>query len=87
MTVEAVKWYRMAAERGHAQAQLKLGWMFTVGLGVPEDPIEAIRWYRRASEQDSPEASQMVDYLYKSQLGDDAEAVKWYRKAAEQGSV
>ncbi len=46
---EAVKWYRLAAEQGHATAQSKLGFMYYDGQGVPQDYGEAIRWYRLAA--------------------------------------
>ncbi len=32
---EAMKWYRKAAEQGHAGAQHNLGFMYTEGQGIP----------------------------------------------------
>ena len=49
--VEAVRWYRLAAEQGLALAQYNLGVMYDNGEGVPEDDVEAVRWYRLAAEQ------------------------------------
>ena len=46
---EALKWYRLAAEQGHAKAQYNLGWMYFNGNGVPEDDKEAVKWYRLAA--------------------------------------
>jgi len=43
---EAVKWYRKAAEQGHAEAQYKLGLSYRYGVGVPEDAAESARWFR-----------------------------------------
>ena len=34
---EAVRWFRLAAEQGHAHAQLVLGFNYDYGLGVPEE--------------------------------------------------
>ena len=48
---EAVKWYRLAAEQGDADAQDKLGVTYAGGEGVPQDYAEAVRWYRLAAEQ------------------------------------
>jgi len=48
---EAVKWYRKAAEQGHALAQTNLGFMYEKGDGVPKDAAEAVKWYRKATEQ------------------------------------
>ena len=49
--VEAVRWYRMAAEQGDANAQFNLGVMYDNGEGVSEDDVEAVRWWRLAAEQ------------------------------------
>jgi hypothetical protein len=48
---EAVKWYRRAAEGGHAFAQFHLGFMYDEGRGVPQDKAEAVKWYRRLRDQ------------------------------------
>ena len=48
---EAVKWFRKAAEQGHAGAQANLGFMYDRGWGVPEDDREAVKWFRKAAEQ------------------------------------
>ena len=48
---EAVKWYRMAAEQGQANAQDNLGFAYAKGLGVPKDEAKAVKWCRMAAEQ------------------------------------
>jgi len=50
-TVEAAKWYRKAAVRGHAEAQHKLGCAYHLGEGVARDQAEAVKWVRMAAEQ------------------------------------
>ena len=35
--VEAVKWYRKAAEKGKIYVQYKLGWMYANGKDVVQD--------------------------------------------------
>ena len=87
---EAARWYRKAAEQGHAYAQSNLGVMYVQGRGVPQDYAEAIRWYRRAAEQRDAEAQGNLGVMYQLGRGvpqDYAEAVSWYRKAAEQGDA
>ncbi|MGH8120574.1 MAG: tetratricopeptide repeat protein, partial [Gammaproteobacteria bacterium] len=42
---EAVKWYRLAAEQGFAQAQINLGWFYSEGRGVVQDDVYAYMWY------------------------------------------
>ena len=79
---------KKAAEQGDALAQVRLGIMYTMGEGVPEDDAEAVRWYSRAAEQGDADAQFKLGFMYNDGEGvpeDDAEAVRWYRKAAEQG--
>jgi len=45
---EAVKWYRLAAEQGHATAQYNLGVRYAKGQGVPQDYIIAYMWLNLA---------------------------------------
>lgn len=47
----AVKWFTRAAEQGNAKAQLNLGSMYGVGLGVPQDDKSAVKWWMLAAEQ------------------------------------
>ncbi len=41
---EAARWYRRAAEQGHAGGQLSLGNMYKRGQGVPQDNVQAYKW-------------------------------------------
>ncbi len=36
--------FMKAAEAGDTGAQVKLGWMYEIGLGVPQDHVQAHRW-------------------------------------------
>ena len=58
---EAVKWYRLAAEQGDAEAQCGLGEMYYGGEGVPQDYAEAIRLWKLAAEQGDEEAQYNLD--------------------------
>ena len=49
--VEAVKWYRRAAEQGDASARFALGFMYYTGQGVPQDYVEAHKWYNLAASR------------------------------------
>ena len=42
---EAVKCFRLAAERGNANAQQNLGFMYLEGRDVPQDFVEATKWF------------------------------------------
>ena len=88
--VEAVKWYRKAAEQNLAEAQYILGNSYDQGEGVERDYAEAVKWYRKAAEQNLATAQFSVGFYYANGRGvakDDVEAVKWYRKAAEQNDA
>ena len=60
---EAVKWYRLAAEQGDANAQYNLGLMYDNGQGVPQDYAEAVKWYRLAAEQGDAEHNTILGYV------------------------
>ena len=49
--VAAARWFHMAAERGHPEAQAKLGAMYFSGNGIRKDYAEAARWSRLAARQ------------------------------------
>jgi TPR repeat protein len=48
--VEAMKWYRMAADQKYAPAEYEVGRMYANGMGMPENEKEAARWYRMAAD-------------------------------------
>jgi len=48
---EALKWYRMSAERGHRRALNNLGILYADGAGVPQDSVEAHRLWILAAAQ------------------------------------
>ena len=48
---EAVKWLRLAAEQGHADAQFYLGVCYYYDYGVAKNRATAIRWYKKAAAQ------------------------------------
>ena len=60
---EAVKWYRKAADQGHAKAQSNLGVMYAKGEGVPENNIRAYVWWSMAKTQGDADAAGNIDIL------------------------
>ena len=61
--VQAVSWYRKAAEQGHASAQGNLGAMYSRGEGVPKDYVTAYMWRNLAAAQGDEIAKQARDAL------------------------
>ena len=84
----ALKEFKPLAEKGNAEAQAMLSYMYRSGKGVLGDDVEAVKWSRQAAEQGYAPAQTSLGVRYKYGIGvseDDVEAVKWYRLAAEQG--
>ena len=78
------------AELGVAKAQHSLGFMYFVGLGIPQDFKEAVKWFRLAAEQGDADAQYNLGSMYDQGLGvpqDYKEAVRLYRLSADQGDV
>ena len=87
--VEAVKWYRKAAEQGSAINQFTLGLHYAFGKGVEQDFSEAVKWYREAAEQNLAVSQATLGEYYLKGQGvekDNDEALKWFKKAAKQGN-
>jgi hypothetical protein len=78
------------AEKGNAEAQLKLGLMRYTGRGAAQDYGEALEWFKKSASQGNPLAMANVAYMYEKGEGapqNYVEAAAWYRKAAERGNV
>ena len=61
---EALRWYRLAGEIGHKDAQFNLGLMYETGLGVSLDYKEAVKWYTLSAEQRVSKAQLYLGHLY-----------------------
>ena len=88
--VEAVKWYRKAAEQNNAAAQYNLGKCFFDGQGVVRNMAEAVKWYMKAAEQNLAWAQCNLGQCYRNGQGvakDEVEAVKWLRKGCNAGDT
>lgn len=86
--VEAVRLWRMAAEKGSAKAHYKLGWCYEYGNGVELNIEKAIEWYQKAAKQGYTEAQCHLGFCYYRGRGikqNYAEAKKLFQEAAEQG--
>jgi TPR repeat protein len=49
--VQAIQWWKKAAEIDHAKAQVKLGLAYAHGKGVEKSAEQAFHWYTKAAEQ------------------------------------
>ena len=63
--VNAARWYQRAADLGNAIAQLNLGEMYMLGLGVARDTVQAHLWLSLAARQSRDWARERRDELAK----------------------
>jgi len=81
---EALKWYRMAAEKGNTSAMYNLGDAYLKGEGVTKNLEEAVKWYRMAADKGDDAAMYSLGYAYANGEGvtkNYQEAINWYRMA------
>lgn len=87
---EAVRLYRMAAEKGDAVGQQKLGECYMLGRGVEQDRAEGVKMFRKAAEQGNAKGQTYLGICFFNGDGisqDDAQAIKWFQAAAELGEA
>ena len=79
--VEAVRWFRHAAEMGNVDGMRHLATALNKGSGVLQDDVEADHWYRRAAEMGDTLSMSGLGIMY-SEPGngahDDVEAHMWF---------
>src|SRR5689334_15854794 len=59
----------LAAERGDARAQARLGFMYATGRDVPQNYTLAAYWYRRGAEQGNATAQHLLGLAYDKGFG------------------
>jgi len=84
---DAVKYYRLAADKGSTGAQITLGFLYYGALeeSVPQDLEQAAMWFRAAADQGSRLAQGQLGRMYQKGEGvpqDYVLAYKWYNLAA-----
>ena len=86
--VQALDWFRKAADQNYAPAQYRLGTLFEKGVGVSVDMKTAALWYGRAAEAGHIRAMHNLGVLLADGLDskpDYTGAARLFRKAAEFG--
>ena len=85
----AARQFRPLAEKGDAQAQYYLGYMYEKGQGVAKNPALMRQWYQRAADGGNAKAQYKVAIGYAFGLGgvtqSDEDAAKWLRQSAQNG--
>jgi TPR repeat protein len=87
----AIKWFELAATKGHVPSQFKLALLYLKGEeGIPMDLAEAAKWLLQAAELGLSRAQYLIGIFYEkgySLQKDFSKAAEWYLRAAEQGHV
>jgi uncharacterized protein len=85
---EASKWFQLAANQGLSGAQVGLGFLYDIGLGVEKDFDQAARWYGLAAAQGNPDGEFDLAMCYLHGEGveqDQTLARKWFSSALQHG--
>ena len=83
---EAAKWFTVAANAGHRDAQRKLAAYYSGGKGGAVDLAAAAMWYGKLAESGDVAAMRKLGEVLRDGQGverDLDKAVMWYKKAAE----
>jgi TPR repeat protein len=84
---KAAEYYLLAAEKGSAVAQWRLGHLHEYGVAVECSDTLAAHWYRRAAEAGHPQAQSSLALFLEDGRGgpcDNVAAVQWHLAAAAQ---
>lgn len=85
---DAVRLWRIAADKGYVHAQVNLATASREGRGAPQSDGEAARLYRLAANQGDANAQNQLAFMYQEGRGVpqcDVEAARLRRLAADQG--
>lgn len=89
--VQAARWYRLAAQRGNAEAQFRLARLVQMGSrNLDRNLPLAAQLFEAAAKQGIVKAEYWTGYDYERGEGvkrDLAKAIEWYRKAADAGEA
>ena len=77
----ALRLWRPLAEQGNSRAQANLGYMFSIGRGVPQDYVQAHKWFSLSAAQGNAVATRNRDSIAaKMKAAQIAEAQKLARE-------
>jgi TPR repeat protein len=86
----AARWFRRAAEAGHAPSQFRLAKLYELGRGAPRDVAEAEKWHGRAAAQGHVNAMHSLAMLaaaHNRRSTNYLTAAKWFAEAASYGLI
>ena len=77
--------FKSVAEKGGPEAQVRLGYMYDIGIGVTQDNTQAMNLYRKAAEQGDHKAQNNLGKMYaqgREITQDFVQAYIWFDLAA-----
>ena len=86
---EAVKWYKMAVDKGYHEHLLDLALLYLDGIIVNKDVDLTLHYYKQAAEKGIEKALLKLGEIYEKGTGVEInthKAIFWYRKAAAKGN-
>lgn len=87
---DAEKWFLKAAHQGNPDAQFKVGFFLSTGLGGVTNLVDAASWYEKAASNKVARAQHNLAVCFEHGLGrgkDLNKALRWYREAAYAGDT
>ena len=77
---------QIAAQKGDAEAQYRLGTMHLRGQGIEKNEEQAVVWFQKAAEQGNVNAQYTLSQMYRTGRGvpkNTAKAKEWLQKAKD----
>jgi TPR repeat protein len=87
---EAARWFRKAAEQGHARAQTQLAMAYQTGRGVARDEKVSLEWMQKAAAQNQAKAQFELAVACRDGKGlpkDPVRAGMWFVLASQSGGM
>jgi len=88
--VQAVYWYKKAADAGNADAMEKVAMMYAKGRFLPRNPAKAQEYFEKLASKDFSYCMKISAFYSDGKDGfpkDDAKSLEWLERAAARGDV
>jgi TPR repeat protein len=66
---EAVRIFKLGAQKNHSHSQVALGVLMVEGIGIPQDHKGASRLFKQAAKNGNTDAQLILGWLYKNGVG------------------
>jgi TPR repeat protein len=60
--------FRAAADKGNAEGQYQVAYLYEAGEGVAENQAEALQWFHKAADQGNPKAQYHFGGVFRQRL-------------------